>query len=86
MKISRSEKGMKKVIIKIFHSMKYFSRRENISPREKGHCLCGENLLMQSKHFTCLSHANFRDLVQVRIKVIPDPITSTESFMLYVVI
>ena len=66
--------------------MKFNSRCENISPREKGHGLCGENPLMHSKHFTCLSHANFRELVQACIKVIPDPITSVESFMLYIVI
>lgn len=60
---------------------------EKMSRREKGHCLWRKSTHAEyRKHFTCLSHANFRDLVQACINVIPNPITSVESFMLYIVI
>ena len=88
---------VKKFIIamKIFHAVKIFSHREKcasiscekMSRLEKGHRLWRKSTHAKyRKHFTCLSHANFRDLVQACINVIPNPITSVESFMLYIVI
>ena len=60
---------------------------EKMSRREKGHCLWRKSTHAEyCKHFTCLSYENFKDLVQACINVIPNQITSVESFTLCIVI
>ena len=69
--------------------MKFNFTLENLPPREKVTVSVSahtEETFYFCTHLLMIYNANFRDLVLVCILVIQDPITSIESYMLYIVI
>ena len=81
--------------MKLIHAVKVFHAVKNVQVLAVKKChavkkvtVSGENPLMQSivNILLVFPMQIFRDLVQACINVIPNPITSVESFMLYIVI